>query len=230
MAYYFLNEDLYFPPVHKADEYGILAIGGDLSTERLLLAYQSGIFPWYSQEEPIIWWSPDPRFILYPTRLKISKSMKQVLKKQMFQITLDQDFREVIGSCQKIGRKGQNGTWITKEMVEAYCHLHELGYAHSVEVWLGGELVGGLYGVSLGSCYFGESMFSKVSNASKAGFITLVSRLSELNFTLIDCQVHTTHLESLGAENQPREQFMQDLQEALLARTLRGSWQNLLET
>lgn len=227
MAYYFLNEELIFPPVHYADAHGILAIGGDLSPKRLLLAYQSGIFPWFSEGEPIIWWSPDPRFVLYPARLKVSKSMRQVLRREIFEVSVDQDFRAVVENCRHIKRMGQEGTWITDEMLEAYCNLHALGFAHSVEVWQEGNLVGGLYGVSLGRCFFGESMFAKVSNASKTGFIKLSQRLEELGFFLIDCQVYTPHLESLGAESIPRTQFMEELGQAFEQETYIGSWKNI---
>lgn len=222
--YYFLNEKLYFPPVEKSDEDGILAIGGDLSPERLLLAYRSGIFPWFNEDDPIIWWSPNPRFIMYPHAIKISKSMKQILKSKKFDITFDTVFRDVITNCQMIRRKRQAGTWITEEMLEAYTHLHELGFAHSVETWQNGELVGGLYGISLGKVFFGESMFAKVSNASKIAYISLVSNLQALDFELIDCQVYTEHLESLGAVNVPREEFMRLLAKGLAGKTLQGNW------
>jgi leucyl/phenylalanyl-tRNA--protein transferase len=229
MNYTLLDDSLYFPPVHYADEHGILAFGGDLSVDRLLLAYQSGIFPWYSEEDPtIMWWAPDPRFVLYPGKLKVSKSMRQVLRKGQFEVTFDQRFREVMVACQQIKREGQYGTWITEEMLNGYCQLHEQGFAHSVEVWQQGELVGGLYGISLGQCFFGESMFAKASNASKTGFITLVQKLKQLGIKLIDCQVHTNHLESLGAEEIPREQYMYLLSQHLQQPTYRGNWQALL--
>lgn len=228
MSYYFLSKNLYFPPVEQANHEGILAIGGDLSTERLLLAYRSGIFPWFSPGDPIVWWSPNPRFVLYPEKIKVSKSMKQLFKKQAFQVTLDKNFDEVIKNCGSIKREGQFGTWITGEMQAAYCKLHALGYAHSVEVWYNDRLVGGLYGVSLGKCFFGESMFSRMSNASKYGFITLTKILQEKEFKLIDCQVHTEHLESLGAEFVERNQFMDELQIALQAPTWQGSWADWL--
>ncbi len=182
------------------------------------------IFPWFNADEPIVWWAPDPRFVLYPDRLKVSKSMKQVLRKEIFDVTYDQDFSGVIEGCQQIYRPGQRGTWITEEMRQAYIALHQKGYAHSVEVWQGGELVGGLYGVSLGRAYFGESMFARVSNASKVGFIKLVEQLRKNKFQLIDCQVYTKHLESLGAESIPREQFMTELAQSLAYDTLIGNW------
>ncbi len=228
MSYHFLSEELVFPAIHLADEHGILALGGDLSPERLLLAYQSGIFPWYSQGEPIIWWSPDPRFVLYPAEIKVSKSMRQVFRKQVFEVSFDQNFEEVIKQCSKIKREGQYGTWITDEMQAAYTTLHQLGYAHSVEVWKEGQLVGGLYGVSLGRCFFGESMFSYESNASKTGFITLVQKLLAHDFKLIDCQVHTQHLESLGAVHISREEFINTVKDALQYPTQIGNWQEWL--
>lgn len=225
--YYFVNEKLYFPPVEYADEHGILAIGGDLSPERLLLAYRSGIFPWFNEDDPIIWWSPDPRFVMFPQHLKVSKSMKQVIKKNLFQITFDQDFKGVITACQTVKRQGQSGTWITGEMLEAYDTLHQLGFAHSVEAWREGNLVGGLYGVSLGKAFFGESMFAKESNASKVAYIILVQKLQNLNFQIVDCQVYTEHLESLGAENLPRADFIQQVEQALKEETLIGNWGEL---
>jgi len=230
MGYTLLDESLYFPPVHNADEHGILAFGGDLSVNRLLLAYQSGIFPWYNEDDlTILWWSPDPRFVLFPEKLRVSKSMRQILRKEVFKVTYDENFRGVIMACKEIQRPGQAGTWITNDMVEAYCQLHEVGFAHSVEVWSAeGALVGGLYGVSLGSCFFGESMFSKVSNASKTGFISLTQNLVKLGITLIDCQVYTQHLESLGGEDIPREEYLQLLNHSLRSPTLHGSWTNLM--
>jgi len=230
MSYFYLPKNtLYFPPVEKANKDGILAIGGDLSVERLLYAYESGIFPWFSPGDPIVWWSPDPRFVLYPQKIKVSKSMKQLFKKQAFQVTLDNDFEEVIKNCRYIKREGQTGTWITDGMQEAYTKLYQLGYAHSVEVWQERNLVGGLYGVSLGKIFFGESMFSKMSNASKYGFITITKILEEKGFKLIDCQVYTEHLESLGAEFIRRWQFMEELEEALQAPTIQGSWSDWLK-
>lgn len=205
------NEQLYFPPVEDADEDGLLAIGGDLTPARLLLAYRSGIFPWFNDADPICWWSPDPRFVLYPSELKISKSMQQVVKKQTFEFSTNKAFKAVIHACSTTPRNGQNGTWITKEMQDAYLHMHQLGYAHSAEAWLNDELVGGLYGIRLGNVFFGESMFSHESNASKFAFIQYVQQLQKENVQLIDCQVHTHHLESLGAAMIPRKTFMQHL-------------------
>ncbi len=205
---YLLSKDLIFPPVHLADKYGLLAFGGDLSAERLLLAYKSGIFPWYNQEEPIVWYSPDPRMVLFPKKLKISKSMKQVIRKNQFRATFNQNFEEVIANCKNSYREGQGGTWITDEMEQAYINLHNLGVAKSVEVWDGNELVGGLYGIDLGHIFCGESMFSKVSNASKFAFIYLVQKLEKEHYSLIDCQVYNEHLDSLGAEEISRSEFL----------------------
>lgn len=207
MPVFQLDSALLFPPVHLAEPDGLLAYGGDLSPERLLLAYRSGIFPWYS-EPPILWWSPNPRFVLHPSELKVSASMKQVLKKGLFEITINKDFRGVISNCGRITRPGQDGTWITRQMQKAYEKLHELGHAVSAECWQDGQLVGGLYGIRMGRCFFGESMFAKVSNASKAAFITFVRQLETEGVVLIDCQVHTEHLESLGARFMNREEFI----------------------
>ena len=224
MPLFMLSKKLVFPPVHLAEPEGVLAIGGDLSVERLLLAYRNGIFPWYSDGEPILWWTPDPRFVLFPERLHVSKSMHRLLKTGRFQVTLDRAFPKVIRECQKTPRRNQPGTWLTGAMLNAYCRLHEAGYAHSVEVWEDDVLAGGLYGVSLGRCFFGESMFTKVSNASKVGLIGLVDRLREWEFPLIDCQVETAHLASLGAEPIPRVEFMRRLHAALRHPDRRGSW------
>ncbi|MFK7781936.1 leucyl/phenylalanyl-tRNA--protein transferase [Psychroserpens sp.] len=205
----FLGKDITFPDVSKATKEGLLAFGGDLSTERLIAAYKSGIFPWFEDEGPILWWSPDPRFVLFPDKLKISKSMRQVLRNSDFEITVNKDFESVISNCSKMKRDGQLGTWITNDLKKAYIKLHELNIAKSVEVWLNGDLVGGLYGIDLGNGMFcGESMFSKVSNASKVGFISFIQNT---NYKLIDCQVYTNHLESLGAEEIPRETFLKYL-------------------
>jgi leucyl/phenylalanyl-tRNA--protein transferase len=221
-----LNSNLWFPNVEESTEEGIVAVGGDLSLERLILAYSKGIFPWYSDESPILWWSPDPRFVLFPSQLKISKSMRPLFNQNKFQVTFDKYFDEVIKNCQKINREDQPGTWITSDMMQAYIRLHKKGYAHSVEVWMGKELVGGLYGVSLGKVFFGESMFSKVSNASKFGFITLVTYLKQKGFLLIDCQQETKHLESLGAAAIKRKDFIEFLNKNEIEETYLGSWEN----
>ena len=230
MPVFSLDKRIIFPPVHLAIEGGILAIGGDLEPERLLLAYRSGIFPWYSGDEPIIWWSPDPRFVLFPDELKVSRSMRKILASGVFEITFDRAFPDVIRKCGRAKRPGQRGTWITEEMREAYTEMHRLGYAHSVEAWRDGKLAGGLYGLSLGSCFFGESMFAEVSNASKAAFITLVRALEEKGCAMIDSQVYTAHMESLGATDIPREEYLELLGEALKAETLRGSWDEVLRS
>ena len=208
---YFLLKELFFPDVTEADRDGILAVGGDLSPERLLLAYQSGIFPWFDSDDPILWWAPHQRMVLFPDELVVSKSMRSILRKEIFTVTFNKDFRGVISNCSQIRRNGQRGTWITSEMIEAYVKLHELGFAKSVEVWQNNELVGGLYGIDLGTIFCGESMFTKVSNASKVAFITLVENLKIRKYKLIDCQVHNDHLESLGAREIEREEFMQIL-------------------
>lgn len=208
---YYLSEALIFPNVSQTHSSGIIALGGDLSIERLQLAYKSGIFPWFEDGEPITWWSPNPRMVLFLDELIVSKSMRNILNRNSFKVTFNENFRAVISNCQKIKRDGQNGTWITNEMKEAYCKLHEVGVAKSVEVWLEGELVGGLYGVDLGHVFCGESMYSKVSNASKIAFIALVRHLQKENYKLLDCQVYNEHLESLGCREIEREEFMKFL-------------------
>jgi leucyl/phenylalanyl-tRNA--protein transferase len=206
---HFLTQKIEFPDVSEASLDGLLAVGGDLSPERLLYAYQNGIFPWFEDTEPILWWSPDPRFVLFPDDLKVSKSMKQLLKKNQFKVTENKAFKDVIENCAEAKREGQQGTWITDKMIEAYMKLHKLGYAKSVEVWQNDELVGGLYGIVIGNDVFcGESMFAKVSNASKVGFITFIQNS---NYKLIDCQIHTKHLESLGGKHIPRLEFVKYL-------------------
>jgi leucyl/phenylalanyl-tRNA--protein transferase len=227
MPVYRLPDEVLFPPVERAAKSGLLAVGGDLSAERLLAAYRQGIFPWYGEGEPILWWSPDPRFVLFPDELRLTRSMRQFLKKGSVRISFDTDFPAVIAACRK-PRPGQDGTWITPEMQAAYCGLHELGYAHSVEVWQQETLVGGLYGVSLGRAFFGESMFTLAPNASKAALIVLIARLRDRGFDLIDCQVETPHLASLGARPLPRPEFCRRLKESLRHETLCGNWQKLL--
>lgn len=211
MPLFALDKELVFPPVHLAEPDGLLAVGGDLSTKRLLLAYRSGIFPWYEGEH-ILWWSPDPRFILFPEELKISKSMKPLLNKNHFEFTINKAFTQVINNCKTISRRDQASTWITDAVKEAFINLHQLGFAHSAEVWKDGELVGGLYGIRLGNVFFGESMFSKQSNASRYAFIKYVQFLKSENVELIDCQVYTDYLESMGARMIPREVFIELLE------------------
>ena len=212
---FLLSNELYFPPVTEADEEGILAIGGDLSTQRLILAYRNGIFPWYTDDEPIIWWCPNPRFVLFPDEIKISKSMRAVIKKQTYSFTINNCFNNVIKNCKTINREGQSGTWISEEVIDAYTNLHNLGYALSAETWKNNKLVGGLYGVKMGNIFFGESMFSLSPNASKFAFIQLVKHLKNEGVKLIDCQVYTTHLESLGAKMIDRNDFMRLLEQHL---------------
>ncbi|WP_111682364.1 leucyl/phenylalanyl-tRNA--protein transferase [Winogradskyella tangerina] len=206
---HFLTNKIEFPDVSEASSEGLLAVGGDLSTERILHAYANGIFPWFEDEEPLLWWSPDPRFVLFPKELKISKSMAQLLKKNPFKVTFNKDFEAVIEQCAITKREGQLGTWITDDMKEAYINLHKLGYAKSVEVWQNNKLVGGLYGVDLGNKMFcGESMFAKVSNASKVGFIQFFQKH---DYKIVDCQIYTKHLESLGARHISRDEFLKYL-------------------
>jgi leucyl/phenylalanyl-tRNA--protein transferase len=213
MPLWMLDEEIWFPPASQSLPDGLLAIGGDLRPERLLLGYRSGIFPWYNEDDPILWWSPDPRFVLYPEKLKVSHSMRQILKAGKFEYRFDTAFEAVIRGCATTPRPGGGGTWINEDMVAAYMQLHAQGYAHSAEAWLDGELAGGLYGVRLGGVFFGESMFSRVSNASKVAFTHLVRTLQADGLRLIDCQMHTAHLESLGAEGIAREEFLAALKE-----------------
>jgi leucyl/phenylalanyl-tRNA---protein transferase len=214
-----------FPDLDEADESGLLAVGGDLSIDRLKLAYTKGIFPWYEKGMPILWWSPDPRMVLFPKKMIISHSLKQSIKKQQFTVTIDTAFEKVIKNCAKTPRRGERGTWITREMQYAYIDLHEAGLAHSAEAWLDGELVGGLYGVAIGKAYFGESMFHHVTNASKVAFYHLVEKLSSWDFKIIDAQVYTNHLESLGGEMIPRSQYIKILDMALPVEDITGSWE-----
>ncbi len=206
MPLYALNNRLWFPPVEQSLDDGLLAIGGDLSAERLLLAYKNGIFPWYEGDVPL-WWCPDPRFVLFPDELRVSRSMKKLFRKNAFRFTVNTAFAQVIHHCKIVKRFGQSGTWITDEVEQAYIELHEKGFANSAEVWLNNELVGGVYGVRLGNIFFGESMFSLVSNASKYAFINYIQQLQRENVALIDCQVYTEHVESLGAKMIPRKEF-----------------------
>lgn len=223
MPVYLLSDEIAFPSPQLAEE-GLLAVGGDLSRKRLLLAYRMGIFPWYSKYEPILWWSPDPRLVLYPGELRVSKSLQKTIKKGLFKITMDQAFEVVINACAHSRTSADEGTWIVEEMVDAYCDLHESGFAHSVEAWQADRLAGGLYGVSLGRCFFGESMFTHISNASKVAFVALVKHLQALNFDLIDCQVSTPHLLRFGAREIPRARYLNELKKSLKPATLKGRW------
>jgi leucyl/phenylalanyl-tRNA--protein transferase len=213
---------LAFPSPAEADRSGLLAIGGDLSNERLLAAYSMGIFPWYEDGQPILWWSPDPRLVLFPEKVNVRRSLSKVIKKELFEIRFDSNFEEVIYQCG--ATRFQDGTWITSQMRRAYTDLHAEGYAHSVEAWSNGELVGGLYGVSLGHCFFGESMFSKQNDASKVALVALCRFAAENGIRFIDCQVTTPHLLSMGAEEMSREDFLQMLHQELSHPTLRGRW------
>lgn len=224
MPVFQLDKRLVFPPPELADPDGLLAVGGDLRAERLLLAYSSGIFPWPTEGFPLLWHSPDPRFVLLASRLHVPKSLKRTLNKGTYVCTLDREFRAVIETCAEQSRPGQKGTWITEEMVEAYVHLSELGFAHSLEVWEKGELVGGLYGVSLGAAFFGESMFAHRPDASKVGFVMLVRQLCRWGIELIDSQVYTKHLERFGAVHWPRPRYLEALDKALRHPSKRGKW------
>jgi len=224
MPIFRLVDDLVFPPPDYADPSGLLAVGGDLSSERLLEAYRLGIFPWYSEDQPILWWSPDPRLVLQLDDFKLSRSLRKTLRKGIFQVTFDRAFEEVIRACAAVPRVGQHGTWLTDEMQEAYINLHGLGFAHSVETWCGEKLVGGLYGVSLGRAFFGESMFHRKSDASKVALATLVEKLKSWRFHFIDAQMTTDHMLSLGAKEMPRRIFLKRLHGALRHPTKRGKW------
>ncbi|HHB80118.1 MAG TPA: leucyl/phenylalanyl-tRNA--protein transferase [Saprospiraceae bacterium] len=230
MAIVWLPEDeISFPHpdgIHNTD--GIVAVGGDLSVDRLMLAYRWGIFPWFNEDEPPIWWSPDPRCVLFPKDIRVHKSMRSYFNQQKYQVTYDTQFERVMRECKQKVRKGQEGeTWISQDFIDAYVRLHKIGIAHSVEVWDGEQLVGGLYGVSLGKCFFGESMFANAPNASKFGFITLVRELEKLGFWLIDAQVVSQHMLTLGATTIPRAAFLQYMRKNNAEKTYQGDW-NLL--
>ena len=225
MTVYRLSSELAFPSPHEAEPDGLLAIGGDLSPERLMLAYSLGIFPWYADGLPILWHSPDPRTVLRPPDLHLARSLKRTLRGSLFRLSTDTAFERGIRRCAEIPRPGQEGSWITSEMIDAYVRLNEIGVAHSTEAWIGDELAGGLYGVSLGSCFFGESMFAETDDASKVAFATLVRQLERWEFTVVDCQVHTEHLERFGATPWPRSRFLAELSAGLRTETRRGPWQ-----
>ena len=219
-----LTGELRFPSPDEAESNGLLAVGGDLAPQRLLLAYSMGIFPWYEEGLPILWHSPDPRMVLLPDELRVSRSLRKAQRDRLFEIRLDGAFESVVRACARIPRAGQDGTWITGEMIEAYQRLFEMGYAHCAEAWCDAELVGGLYGVSLGGCFFGESMFASRTDASKVAFATLVAQLDRWEFDLIDCQVYTDHLARFGATEWPRSRFLSVLEESLAKPTRRGRW------
>jgi len=221
------NRAYRFPPAQEASPEGIVCAGGNLSPGMLLSAYRQGIFPWYSENEPILWWSPNPRFAILPETLHISRSSIRLLRKADYRISLDRNFRAVIEACAKVPRPGQEGTWILPEMIEAYTRLHALGYAHSLEVWKHGLLVGGLYGISLGGAFFGESMFSLSSGASRTGFLNLALWLFDRGFLLIDSQVHTLYVETMGGVDMPRGSYMAKLDKALGLPDHRGNWGEL---
>lgn len=227
MPIFRLTESLVFPSPHYAEPDGLLAIGGDLSPQRLLEAYALGIFPWYSDYTPILWWSPHPRLVLFPDEFRVSASLRRVVKRKTFTVTVDRCFREVMRECARVPRSYGEGTWITEEMLEAYCRLHRLGYAHSVESWQAGELVGGLYGVALGRAFFGESMFMRKTDASKVALVYLVNLLRRFGFEFVDCQVTTAHLQRFGAREVAREDFLGILSEAVAKAGLPGSWASM---
>jgi leucyl/phenylalanyl-tRNA---protein transferase len=224
MPVFRLSERLVFPPPELAEDSGLLAVGGDLRPERLLLGYHLGIFPWYHEGLPILWYSPDPRMVLEADQLVVGRSLRKAIRRAPYTITLDTAFDRVIRACAQVPRPDQDGTWITEEMTEAYIELHRLGHAHSVEAWSGGDLVGGLYGVSLGGAFFGESMFARAPDASKIAFVKLVEQLRAWDISLIDCQVHTEHLERFGAEEWPRDRFLASLARALERPPRPGPW------
>ena len=224
MPVFLLNETLVFPPPEMATEDGLIAVGGDVSPERLILAYAQGIFPWPVRGMPLLWFSPDPRFVLDPRRARITRSLRKRVRRDEYVVRVDTAFADVIRACATSPRPGQDGTWITPQLQRGYVELHERGFAHSIEAWEGGELVGGLYGVSLGSAFFGESMFSRAPDASKVAFVTLLGNLVEWGFDLVDCQVYTDHLARFGACDIPREDFLARLRVALSRDTRPGPW------
>ncbi len=224
MPVYQLSDKLLFPPAELAEKDGLLAIGGDLSPERLLLAYSNGIFPWYSEGDPILWWSPSPRLVIIPGEFRIPKRLSRFMRQKKFSVSMDKAFRKIISACATIDGRGEKGTWITDEMIEAYCQLHHMGFAHSVECWLDDKLAGGLYGISLGGVFFGESMFSNQTNGSKVALVSLVNKLLDWNFDMIDCQMKTPHLMQFGAREIPGSQFQKTLARSLLRPTEIGKW------
>ncbi len=225
MPVYRLTDQYIFPNPNDADDSGLLAVGGDLHPQRVLLAYAQGIFPWpHGDEWPMLWFSPDPRMVLLPSNLHVSRSLRKACNREVYEVRFDTAFEQVMHACSSTYRPNQDGTWVTPEMIETYCQLHELGFAHSIEAWAHGDLVGGLYGISLGGAFFGESMFAHRSDASKVAFVHLVRQLQNWAFQLIDCQVYTEHLERFGAREWPRTRFLRALDRALQMPTRRGHW------
>lgn len=227
MPVYQLIKEIIFPLPEYAETNGLLAIGGDLCSERLLLAYSNGIFPWYSKDEPILWWSPDPRLVLLPENFKVSKSLRLLIKKNLFTVKFDTNFFEVIKKCADVVRTGQDDTWITNEMIDAYTNLYNLGFAHSVETYYNDKLVGGLYGISIGKAFFGESMYHTTTDASKVALFFLVEKLKKWNFDFIDAQMKTSHLISLGAKEISRKEYLELLKNSLKSKTKKGKWELL---
>jgi leucyl/phenylalanyl-tRNA--protein transferase len=225
MPVYQLTDKLIFPPAALAEKDGLLAIGGDLSPERLLLAYSNGIFPWFSEGDPILWWSPSPRLVIFPDELKIPKRLSRLMRREKYSVTLDKSFHQVIALCATLDGRKEKGTWITRDMIRAYTLLHDMGYAHSVECWQDHELAGGLYGLSLGGVFFGESMFSRQPNSSKIALVSLGRKLLEWDFDLIDCQMKTTHLMQFGAREIPGSEFQKLLAISMSRPTKKGKWQ-----
>lgn len=224
MPVFQLSDKLLFPPVSFAEKDGLLAVGGDLSPERLLLAYRNGIFPWYSEGQPILWWSPSPRLVIFPNEFKIPGRLARLVRKGKFTFSMDRSFRQVINACATTGERKTKGTWITGEMIEAYCLLHEMGFAHSVECWQAEQLAGGLYGIALGGVFFGESMFSCQPNSSKIALVSLVQKLQEWDFDLIDCQLRTAHLIQFGAREIPGREFQKILAKSMLRQPKSKKW------
>lgn len=224
MPLFRLSNQLSFPPARLARSDGLLCAGGDLSSQRLVLAYQNGIFPWFSQDEPILWWSPDPRLVLFPENINISKSLRKKIRKNTFKITIDNAFEQTISSCARPRKNSHEGTWLIDEMIDAYIKLHDLGYAHSIETWVNNQLVGGLYGVNFGKSFFGESMFSFKSDASKTALVALANHLKKHSFDLIDCQVTTSHLVNMGACEIPRNLFLDIISQSVTKENRADIW------
>ncbi len=229
MPVFRLSERISFPPPHFAESEGLLAVGGDLSEARILLAYQMGIFPWFSDDDPILWWSPDPRLVLYPSDIRVPRRLKRTIRQRYFHVTCDTSFDQVINGCAQVRLSNHEKTWIVDEMIAAYCRLFASGYAHSIEVWREGRLAGGLYGISMGGSFFGESMFSKVSDASKIALAALCRYSQALSFDMVDCQMPTDHLMRMGAVKISRMRFLRELHASLKRPTFQGSWRASFE-